>query len=102
MTWSRSRTHRRAPPVTNPLRFIARRASMAMAAAVTIVAPGRAAGPAVTIYSHDLGYVRESRALELSRDRDTVLIDVPERLDFSSVRLVPQNAPVGRLGYHFC
>src|SRR5215510_14279438 len=61
------------------------------------------AGPALTVYSQDLGFVREARALELAGARDTVrLPDVGERLDFSSVRLVPEGgARVARLAYRF-
>jgi hypothetical protein len=61
------------------------------------------AGPAVTVYTHDLGLVREQRSLELSGSRDTVRIaDLPERLDFSSLRLVPSgSARVTRLAYRW-
>jgi hypothetical protein len=61
------------------------------------------AGPAVTVYTRDLGYVRETRALELAGGRDTVrLSDLPERLDFSSVRLVPAGAArLTRLAYRW-
>jgi len=61
------------------------------------------AGPAVTIYTHDLGLVREQRTLELTGSRDTVRIsDLPERLDFSSLRLAPQGgARVARLAYRW-
>jgi hypothetical protein len=62
---------------------------------------GRCAGPAVTVYSNDLGFVRELRALELGHDRDTVRLDVPERLDFSSVRLAPRTGRVARLAYRY-
>jgi hypothetical protein len=61
------------------------------------------AGPTLTVYSHDLGLVRERRTLDLQGARDTVrLPDIPERLDFSSVRLVPAGgARVTRLAYRF-
>lgn len=59
-------------------------------------------GSAVTIYTQDLAFVRESRSLELRSARDTVrLEDVPERLDFGSVRLSPQGAKVTRLAYRY-
>ena len=74
-------------------------------AAVSAARPAAAAtaGPAVTVYTHDLGYVRETRALELTGGRDTVrLSDLPERLDFSSVRLVPAGAAhLTRLAYRW-
>ena len=70
--------------------------------ALAIAAPAWA-GPAVTIYTHDLGLVREQRSLELTGSRDTVRIsDLPERLDFSSLRLVPAGpARVTRLAYRW-
>ena len=62
-----------------------------------------AAGPAVTAYTRDLGFVREWRTLEISALSDTVLLGgVPERLDFSSVRLSPEGAArVARLAYRY-
>ena len=62
-----------------------------------------AAGPALTVYSQDLGFVRETRTLELGGARDTVrLTDVGERPDFSSLRLVPTgDARVTRLAFRF-
>jgi len=63
-------------------------AGLALAAAEAPAA--LAAGLRVTVYTRDLAFVRETRALELRSARDTVkLEDVPKRLDFSSVRLVP-------------
>ena len=72
--------------------------------ALAAVAPARAAGPAVTIYTHDLGYVRETRALDLRAATDTVRIEnVSSALDFSSVRLTPRDAgaKVTRLSYRY-
>jgi hypothetical protein len=66
------------------------------------IASGAAAGPAVTVYSRDLGFVRETRTLDLGPARDTVrLADIPDRVDFSSVRLVPASGRVTRLAYRF-
>ncbi len=61
------------------------------------------AGPSLTIYTRDLGFVRETRTLELGAGRDTVrLSDLPERLDFSSLRFVPAGgAKVTRLAYRW-
>lgn len=61
------------------------------------------AGPALTVYTQDLGFVRETRSLEMGGARDTLrLPEVGERLDFSSVRLVPSGgARVTRLAYRF-
>jgi hypothetical protein len=70
---------------------------------LSLLAAAAAAGPAVTVYTRDLGYVRETRALDLTGGRDTVRIsDLPERLDFSSVRLVPAGAArLTRLAYRW-
>jgi len=61
------------------------------------------AGTALTVYTQDLGFVRETRALDMGGARDTLRIpEVGERLDFSSVRLVPAGgAKVSRLAYRF-
>lgn len=60
------------------------------------------AGPAVTVYTQDLGFVREPRTLTLASVRDTVRIEnVSNRLDFSSVRLVPASGRVARLAYRW-
>ncbi len=61
------------------------------------------AGPSLTIYTRDLGFVRETRTLELAGTRDTArLSDLPERLDFTSLRLVPGGgAKVTRLAYRW-
>ncbi len=76
-------------------------AVLAMALLAT-AGPVRAAGPALTVYTRDLGFVREWRTLELAGARDTVrLTDLPERLDFSSVRLVPGGGRVTRLAYRW-
>jgi hypothetical protein len=76
----------------------------AVLALASAAPPGVAAtGPKVTVYTRDLGFVRETRTLELGGARDTVRIeDVPERLDFSSVRLVPAgDARLVRLAWRY-
>lgn len=72
-------------------------------AAPPAATPAAAAGPAITIYSGDLAYVRERRVLDLRAARDTVrLSDVPDRLDFASVRLdAGKGVRIGRLAYRF-
>lgn len=71
-------------------------------AALLAVAPARAAGPFVTVYSHDLGFVREARNLDVRATPDTVrLEDISTGLDFSSVRLSPASGRVARLAYRF-
>jgi hypothetical protein len=87
----------------------ARLASVALALALALIVPvasavaAAARGPSLTVYTSDLGLVREPRVLDLSGSRDTVrLTDVPERLDFASVRLVPAGeARVTRLAYRY-
>lgn len=76
---------------------------LAVLAASVLPSPATAAGPAITVYAGDLAYVRESRTLELRGARDTVsLADVPERLDFASVRLdLGKGAKVTRLAYRY-
>jgi len=70
------------------------------AAAVTNAAP--AGRTALTLYTRDLGFVRESRRLDLHGSPDTVRIDdIPARIDFTSVRLVPENGKVTRLAYRY-
>ena len=70
---------------------------------LTLAAVSAADGPAVTVYTRDLGFVREARTLSLAGARDTVwLSDLPERLDFTSLRLVPAGAArVTRLAYRW-
>lgn len=71
---------------------------------LTAAAGSAAAAPYVTIYSRDLGFVREARTLETGVRGDTVLIGgVPERMDFSSIRLAPADASarVSRLAYRY-
>lgn len=68
-----------------------------------LASPVLAAGPHLTIYSQDLGFVRETRAFERGGTRDTIrLSDVSERLDFASVRLAPGDASkVTRLAFRY-
>ena len=70
---------------------------------VLFAAPVFAAGPAVTVYSRDLAYVQESRTLTVQGARDTLrLSDVPDRIDFSSVRLdAGRDVRVTRLAYRY-
>jgi hypothetical protein len=86
----------------SPDRRIVARTFLVAAAALAFPSAARP-GPSVTVYSHDLGFVRETRTLELRTPRDTVRIpDVSERLDFSSVRLAPAaGGRVWRLAYRF-
>lgn len=71
---------------------------------LAVLAPAAAsAAPSLTLYTRDLGFVREDRVLEAGARGDTVtLAEVPERLDFASVRLVPEGgARVSRLAFRY-
>lgn len=71
--------------------------------ALLVLAPdARAAGPSLTVYSRDLGFVRETRTLAARGGRDTLRLEgVSNRLDFSSVRLAPAAGRVTRLAYRW-
>jgi hypothetical protein len=72
------------------------------AAALLAVASIAHAGPSLTVYSRDLGFVREVRTLEGRSGRDTLRLEgVSNRLDFSSVRLVPAAGRVTRLAFRW-
>ncbi|MBI1798388.1 MAG: DUF4139 domain-containing protein [Candidatus Eisenbacteria bacterium] len=59
-----------------------------------------AAGPSVTIYSHDLALMRETRSVPVTGARDTVRLgDLPEGLDFASLRVTPASGRVTSLAY---
>jgi len=81
--------------------MIAVLAALALAAAgpASAAAPSR---PSLTVYTSDLGLVREAPLLDLAGSRDTVrLTEIPARLDFSSVRLLPADGRVTRLAYRY-
>jgi len=60
------------------------------------------AGPSLTLYTSDLGLVKESRALDFRGTRDTLRLEgVSNRLDASSLRLVPSTGKLTRLAYRF-
>ena len=76
----------------------------AIALGLLLAAPAAAAPPAaVTIYTRDLAFVRETRTFDLRSARDTVRLgNVPDRIDVSSVWLAPAGkARVTRLAYRF-
>jgi hypothetical protein len=96
-----------APPDSLPEETMTHRSTAAivltLAALAAFAAVALAAGPSITVYTRDLGLVREQRTLALTSARDTVrLTDVPESIDFASVRLVPEGGSrVTRLAYRF-
>ena len=60
------------------------------------------AGPSLTLYTSDLGLVKESRTLDFRGGRDTLRLEgVSNRLDASSLRLVPGSGKLTRLAYRF-
>lgn len=67
------------------------------------VAPVSAhAGPSLTLYTSDLGLVKESRALDLRGAHDTLRLEgVSSRLDASSLRFVPSSGRLTRLAYRW-
>jgi hypothetical protein len=74
-------------------------ASLGLVIASAAAAASRA--PAVTVYTRDLGLVRETVALEPAAGDTVRISDMPERLDFSSVRLVPTAGKVTRLAWRY-
>jgi hypothetical protein len=79
------------------------RKMLVLSSAFLLAAQVAAAAPHLTLYSQDLGFVREPRTLEIGGARDTVrLTGIPTGIDISSVRLAPEGgARVARLAYRF-
>lgn len=60
------------------------------------------AGPSLTLYTSDLGLVKETRDVTLRGTRDTLRFEgVSNRLDASSLRLVPSSGKLTRLAYRW-
>jgi hypothetical protein len=60
------------------------------------------AGPSLTLYTSDLGLVKETRDVELRSGSDTLRLEgVSNRLDASSLRLVPGSGRLTRLAYRW-
>ena len=60
------------------------------------------AGPSLTLYTSDLGLVKETRTLEFRGGRDTLRLEgVSNRLDASALRLVPSSGRLARLAYRW-
>jgi hypothetical protein len=72
------------------------------AAWLVALATGAHAGPSLTLYTSDLGLVKENRAVEFRGGRDTLrLEDVSRQLDPSSMRLTPSSGRLERLAYRW-
>src|SRR5262245_3230529 len=77
--------------------------AMSFCALSLCVLPAAAlAGPSLTLYTSDLGLVKESRALDFRGGRDTLRLEnVSNRLDPSALRLVPSSGRLARLAYRY-
>ena len=76
--------------------------SLFVAATLAAFAVPALAGPSLTLYTSDLGLVKESRDVTLRGVRDTLRFEgVSNRLDASSLRLVPSSGRLGRLAYRW-
>ena len=74
-----------------------------LAAATLALLPAVAgAGPSLTLYTSDLGLVKETRSLEFRGGRDTLRLEgVSRQLDASALRLVPSSGRLARLAYRW-
>lgn len=69
---------------------------------VVLSAGSALAGPSLTLYSSDLGLVKESRRVTWHGGRDTLRLEgVSSRLDATSLRLVPGTGRLARLAYRW-
>jgi hypothetical protein len=69
---------------------------------VTCATAATAAGPSLTLYTSDLGLVKENRGVEFRGGSDTLRLEgVSNRLDPSSMRLVPSSGRLERLAYRW-
>ncbi|OGF17649.1 MAG: hypothetical protein A2W00_05125 [Candidatus Eisenbacteria bacterium RBG_16_71_46] len=77
--------------------------AVAACGAALACARADAAGPAVTVYSQNLAFVREVRTLTLGGSLDTLRLgDVPEAIDPTSITLAPAGGGrLVRLAYRF-
>jgi hypothetical protein len=76
--------------------------ALLFAAALAALAPAAHAGPSLTLYTSDLGLVKETRSLEFRGGRDTLRLEgVSNRLDASALRLVPSSGRLTRLAYRW-
>ena len=70
--------------------------------ATALVAFPALAGPALTLYTSDLGLVKETRRVEMRGGRDTLRLEgVSNRLDASSLRIEPGSGRLARLAYRW-
>jgi hypothetical protein len=73
-----------------------------VAAALSAFLPAAHAGPSLTLYTSDLGLVKETRDVQLDGGSDTLRLEgVSSRLDASSLRFVPGSGRLTRLAYRW-
>src|SRR5262245_19931590 len=76
--------------------------TLVLGLSVALVPAAASAGPSLTLYTSDLGLVKESRTLDYRGSRDTLRLEgVSNRLDASSLRFVPSSGKLTRLAYRF-
>ena len=77
--------------------------ALSLAAVFLVSLPAAAfAGPSLTLYTSDLGLVKETRTLEFRGARDTLRLEgVSNRLDPSALRFVPSSGRLARLAYRW-
>lgn len=78
------------------------RATTLAALLAALATAAHAAGPSLTLYTSDLGLVKESRTVDFRGGNDTLRLEgVSNRLDPSSIRLTPSSGRLGRLAYRW-
>ena len=78
------------------------RALVATVLLAVLATAAQAAGPSLTLYTSDLGLVKENRAVEFRGGSDTLRLEgVSSRLDPSSMRLQPSSGRLERLAYRW-
>ncbi len=76
--------------------------ALLLAATLAVIPASALAGPSLTLYTSDLGLVKESRSVEFRGARDTLRLEgVSNRLDASSLRFVPGSGRLTRLAYRW-
>ena len=76
--------------------------TLVLGLSVVLIPAAASAGPSLTLYTSDLGLVKESRNLDFRGTRDTLRLEgVSNRLDASSLRFVPSSGKLARLAYRF-
>jgi hypothetical protein len=78
------------------------RSTITRTLALVLFALPALAGPSLTLYTTDLGLVKESRRVVWQGGRDALRLEgVSTRLDATSLRLVPDAGRLARLAYRW-